>query len=149
MKLDELPPEQQESATYCHGCGEVVNKILLAACEECGMPVCNTIRCSRRCLCGMLKDGLIDLDEYQLEAFKYLTDRLAAEAKLSPSGPEASVLEDLKHQMEEFAAEAKLSPSGPAPSQEDETTDIVGQLSGSLRGTHVGVTLRFRATLGN
>jgi len=51
MKLDDLPVDKQETATYCHSCGEVRGLEQLGLCLGCGAHVCGLDGCSLRCAC--------------------------------------------------------------------------------------------------
>jgi hypothetical protein len=57
MKVDQLPMKQQESASYCHACGEVKPKIELGACLVCGYRLCLTSDCRGLCLCDDARKG--------------------------------------------------------------------------------------------
>lgn len=51
MKVDKLPIHEQETATYCHSCGEVRTEDELGECLVCGYRICGKDGCSARCLC--------------------------------------------------------------------------------------------------
>jgi hypothetical protein len=58
MKIDELSDEQQETATYCHSCGEVRSEDELGICLDCGASICGLKECSSGCFCGDAKREL-------------------------------------------------------------------------------------------
>lgn len=51
MKVDQLAIHAQETATYCHSCGEVRTEDELGECLVCGYRICGKDGCSARCLC--------------------------------------------------------------------------------------------------
>jgi len=51
MKFDQLSIQEQETATYCHSCGEVCKQEELGECLGCGYSLCGKHGCSARCLC--------------------------------------------------------------------------------------------------
>lgn len=52
MKVDQLAIHEQETATYCHSCGEVRTEDELGECLVCGYRICGKDGCSARCLCA-------------------------------------------------------------------------------------------------
>lgn len=51
MTIDQLPIQKQETAAYCHSCGEVRTEDELGECLVCGYRICGKDGCSARCLC--------------------------------------------------------------------------------------------------
>lgn len=58
MYLDELAVEQQETATYCQACSEVLARDEMTQCPHCGYLICGKPGCNRLCSCD---DGALDL----------------------------------------------------------------------------------------
>src|ERR1700721_1323144 len=51
MKFAQLPLQEQETAPYCHSCGEVRTEGELGECLGGGYHICGKDGCSARCLC--------------------------------------------------------------------------------------------------
>jgi hypothetical protein len=72
MKFDQLPLEQQKTASYCHACGEVKPNHELGLCVVCGYRLCLTKECSGGCLCDDARKGFADEAEMKRLSFKRL-----------------------------------------------------------------------------
>jgi len=51
MQVDQLPAHRQETASYCHSCGEVRSEAELSICRRCGYRLCGMDGCVSRCAC--------------------------------------------------------------------------------------------------
>lgn len=72
MQVDQLPLEQQETASYCHGCGEIKPKIELGVCLVCGYLLCMTSDCRGLCLCDDARKGAVDEEDMERLAINTL-----------------------------------------------------------------------------
>lgn len=102
MHIDQLSLKQQESALYCHSCGDVHTEEELGECLTCDYRLCFSNTCSGRCACD---DAMVGIEEE-------IDEIIAAIAEREKSGAGEAVPQFSVEHYESVLREIDLALSG-------------------------------------
>ena len=94
MRIDQLTAHQQETASYCHSCGELRSEDELGTCLNCDYRICGMNGCSCRCACDDVATELIWRTDEQRDAIEKRANKHTSIPIIDP-GLRDSLLRDI------------------------------------------------------